>query len=156
MEVAEFAEIADEFTRRVRRTIWATVTTVDGHDRPRSRILHPVWEGPVGWVATGRHTHKARHLERNPFVSVTYWDPDHEQVVVECRATWVDDPDEKARVWRLISDTPAPVGYDLRPFWPEGPGSSEYGALRLDPWRLELWSMADLVGGVAPLVWRPR
>ena len=52
-EVTSFDEIAKGFDERVRRIVWCTVTTVDTQGRPFSRILHPIWEGCVGWIATG-------------------------------------------------------------------------------------------------------
>ena len=158
MEVSEFPEIRSEFQRRVERIVWCNVATMDRRDRPRSRILHPVWEypedQPVGWIATGRHTLKTKHLDRNPFVSLTYWDPEHEQVMAECRASWEDDPDEKARIWNLICSAPEPVGYDLNMFWPGGLDDPNFGAMKLQPWRLELWSLAALARREEPKVWR--
>lgn len=153
MDVQSFSEIQDEFMARIGRIVWCTVTTVDTHDRPRARILHPIWEGSTGWIATGRDTLKARHIAHNPFVSLSYWDPQHQQVYAECRAAWVDDPAEKKRLWDLFAATPAPLGYDLGMFWKsiDDPG---YGLLRLDPWRIELSSLQDMIKGQPPLVWR--
>jgi general stress protein 26 len=150
-----FAEIEAEFVARVNRIVWCTVATVDGAGRPRSRILHPIWEGQVGWIATGRHSPKAAHLTRNPYVSLTYWDPRHEQVHADCRAEWADDVPTKRRVWNLFRDAPPPMGYDPGAFFPGGPEDREFGALRLVPWRISLWSLADLIGGKPPQVWRP-
>src|SRR5512143_3707747 len=99
MGVASFAEIQDEFLKRVQRIVWCTVATVDAKGRPRSRILHPFWEGATGWIATGRHTLKEKHLQHNPYVSLSYWDPQHEQVYAECKAEWEDAPAERRRIW---------------------------------------------------------
>jgi pyridoxine/pyridoxamine 5'-phosphate oxidase len=74
VEVTDFADVAEEFRRRIEQTQWATMTTVDERGRPRGRLVHPVWEEPVCWLATGRHSFKARHLERNPYVSLAYWE----------------------------------------------------------------------------------
>ena len=43
-----FADIADEFAARTQRIVWCTVATVDESGRPRTRILHPIWEGTTG------------------------------------------------------------------------------------------------------------
>ena len=154
MEVASFADIQEEFMNRVRRIVWCTVATVDRQGRPRSRILHPIWEGPTGWIATGRQSHKEKHLRHNPYVSLSYWDQEHQQIYADCRAEWEERRDEKRRVWELFKSTPAPLGYDLGAFWsnPEDPG---YGLLKLTPWRIELWSLADLFATRPPKVWRP-
>lgn len=86
MDVASFQDIEDKFNETARRVVWCTFTTMDRQNRPRSRILHPVWDGTTGWIATGRQSHKAKHLANNPFVSLSYWDQQHEQVHAECKA----------------------------------------------------------------------
>lgn len=154
MEVATFAEIEDEFNRRVRRVVWCTVATVDRQGRPRSRILHPIWEGSTGWIATGRQSFKAKHLEHNPYVSLTYWDPQHEQIYADCKAEWVDDVAEKRRLWEVYKNTPPPLGYDLAMFW-KSPEDPTLGMLKLTPWRIEVWALNDMVKGTQPKVWRP-
>jgi general stress protein 26 len=156
MDVASFDEIKDEFNARVQRIVWCTVTTVDGKGRPRSRMLHPIWEGPVGYIATGRNSFKAKHLGKNPFVSCTYWDPQHQQVYAECKAEWVEDKKEKQRIWDLYKDTPAPYGYDPAMFWPGGAGDPGFGLLKLTPWRLEISAIADMMTGAQPKVWRGK
>lgn len=155
MNVTSFAEIEREFVARVRRIVWCTVSTVDTLGRPRSRILHPIWEGPTGWIATGRNSFKARHLEGNPWISCSYWDQAHQQIYVDARAEWEDRPEEKRRIWELYRTTPPPLGYDLAAFFPAVDDPS-FGLLRLVPWRIELWSLEDLTRGKAPAVWRPE
>lgn len=97
-EARSFDEIAKTFDERVRRIVWCTVTTVDTKGRPFSRILHPVWEGATGWIATGRHTLKAKHLAANPMVALSYWDAQHDTVIAQCRAEWCDDTATKHRI----------------------------------------------------------
>ncbi|MCI0856629.1 MAG: pyridoxamine 5'-phosphate oxidase family protein [Chloroflexi bacterium] len=125
MEVASFAEIEEEFTARVSRIVWCTVATVDTQGRPRTRILHPIWEGSTGWIATGRHSLKEKHLAANPYLSVSYWDQEHQQVYVDAKAEWQDDQAEKLRIWNLYKDTPAPYGYDPAIIWQAGPDDPE-------------------------------
>jgi general stress protein 26 len=154
VDVASFDEIQEEFTRRVERIVWCTVATIDRQGRPRSRMLHPLWEGTTGWIATGRNGLKTKHLAGNPHVSLTYWDPKHEQVYADCTATWEDDLGEKRRLWGLYKSTPEPVGYDPGLFWPGGPEDPSFGLLRLTPWRIELSSLGGMATGKPPLVWR--
>ena len=154
MDVARFSEIEPEFMRRIRRIVWCTVCTVDALGRPRSRILHPIWEGSTGWIATGRSSFKAKHIENNPYVSLSYWDPQHEQVYVDCLAAWEEKTPEKRRVWQLFCSTPPPLGYDLAQYF-RAPDEPSYGLLKLSPWRIELWSLEDLGKGQPPRVWRP-
>src|SRR5262245_22883408 len=82
MEVSEFGQLAEEFDARVRRIAWCTVATVAPDGAPWTRILHPIWEAETGWIATTRHSPKARHIEHEPRVSLTYWDAEHDVVTV--------------------------------------------------------------------------
>lgn len=153
MEVSSFDEIAEEFERRVRRAVWATVTTVDRQGRPRSRVMHPVWEGSTGWAATRPGSLKTRHLAVNPFVSVTYFDA-AEAVYVDCKAEGVDDVEMKRHAWTVMKGEEPPYGYDPGTIWPEGPEHVSFGVLKLTPWRLELY-VPPGPGSTGPLVWRP-
>ena len=154
MDVKSFEEIQDEFMARVSRIVWCTVATVDTAGRPRTRILHPLWEGTTGWITTGRHSHKEKHLAKNPYMSLSYWDTKHEMVYVEARAEWADDPAEKARVWDAFKNAPPPVGYDPAMIWSEGPTQDDFGVLKLTPWRIELYAMMDMMQGKGTRVWR--
>ena len=153
MEVANFSEIEEEFNKRVQRIVWCTSATVDRQGRPRTRILHPIWEGATGWVATGRASLKEKHLAANPHISLTYWDPQHQQIYADCRAEWVDDAAEKHRIWDLYKNTPPPLGYDPGMIWQAGSDDPAYGLLKLTPWRIEISSIMDMMSGKPPLVW---
>jgi len=113
-------------------------------------MLHPIWEGTTGWIATGRQSFKAKHIANNAFVSVTYWDTDHEQIYAECKASWDDSEESKQKIWDLYKGSPEPLGYDLKIFWSD-PGDPAFGLLKLTPWRIELSSLADMMN---PRVWR--
>jgi general stress protein 26 len=154
MDVASFADIADEFHARVSRIVWCSMATVDRRGRPRMRLIHPIWEGATGWIATGRRSHKAKHLARNPNASLSYWDQQHQQVYVDATAEWIDDPAEKLRIWELYKSTPPPYGYDPQIIWRAGPDDPAYGLLKLTPWRIELYALQDLITGTEPKVWR--
>ncbi|MEX0750282.1 MAG: pyridoxamine 5'-phosphate oxidase family protein [Dehalococcoidia bacterium] len=156
METASFDEIADEFNARVARIVWCTVATVDLKGRPRTRILHPIWEGSTGWIGTSRNSHKAKHLAKNAHVSLSYWDQQHQQIYADCKAEWVDDPSAKQRIWDLYKSTPPPLGYDpaIIPPWSGGPNGGEFGVLKLTPWRIELSAL--LPPGQASIVWRAK
>lgn len=155
MASVAFAEIEHEFLDRIKNTVWCTFATVDRKGRPRSRILHPIWEGPIGWILTGRNTLKAKHIANNPYVSLTYWDQSHKQVYADCRADWVNDIPTRQHVWDLFKNTPPPLGYDPSLFFP-GSDHPETGLLKLTPWRIELFSIERLAKGEGPLIWRPE
>jgi len=151
--VASFEELAEEFGRRVARIVWCTVATVGLDGAPRTRVLHPIWEGPVGWIATSRGGLKARHLAHEPRIALTYWDPEQEVVSVQATATWVDDEATRRRIWDLFRTTPAPLGYDPAEFWPGGWSHPRFALLRLDPTMIEVTAMAMVSG--PRLRWRP-
>ena len=154
METTDFDAIADEMVRRASKHVWCNVATVDRQGRPRSRVLHPVWEGPVGWVGTYPTSHKAKHLASTPFVSCAYVDAT-EPMYIDARASWVDDIDTKRHAWDFIkAQRPEPYGFDPGTIWTGGPEGADFGLLRLDPWRIQLTSSHP---GQAPetTVWRP-
>jgi uncharacterized pyridoxamine 5'-phosphate oxidase family protein len=137
VKVAEFSEIEDEFIQRVHTMVWCSAATVDSQQRPRSRILHPIWEGSTGWIGTGRNSYKARHLEHNPHVSLAYITDISKPVYVECIAEWVDDLEQKRRIWELFRTAPPPLDYDPAPTF-ISPDHQDFGLLKLTPWRIDL------------------
>ena len=141
MSTTTFEAIESEFLRRANRTVWCSV-------------LHPLWERSTGWILTARHSAKAKDLARNPTISCAYWDQDQEQVHADCQSTWEENPSEKRRLWELFKSTPPPMGYDPGLFFPGGPEDPTFGLLKLAPWRIELWSLNDLMTGKPPTVWR--
>lgn len=147
-------DIAQTFDARVRRIVWCTVTTMDTKGRPFSRILHPIWEGATGWIATGRQSLKTKHLAGNPNVALAYWDPQHDTVIVQAKAEWCDDAPTKQRIWNLLKSTPPPVGYDPQQFWAAGVGDPGFGVLKLTPSRVELWTGQEMATGKPPTVWK--
>jgi hypothetical protein len=146
-----FDEISADFLRIVSEVAWATVATVDTRGRPRTRVLHPIWEvvdgRPVGWIGTSRSPLKTKHLEANPHVSVSYWSPKQETVYADCRAHWADD--ERERVWQLYLDAEPPLGYDpgSMPPWKDGPLAGVFAVLRLDPWRVTVLTAEAAAAG---------
>ena len=152
--VARWEEIAKAFDERVRRIVWCTATTVDTKGRPFSRILHPVWEGRVGWIATGRHTLKAKHLAANSHVSLSYWDPQHDTAIVQGVAEWCDDDATKRRVWELLKSTPPPVGFDPQLFWKGGVTDPTYGVLKITPARVDLLGAQEMAAGTGAITWK--
>ena len=151
MTDVKFDDIETKFRQVTDRIVWCTFATVDRSGKPRSRILHPIWEGHTGWIATGRHSHKEKHLASNPFVSLTYWDPAHEQAMIDCEATWEDNLDEKQRVWTLFRETPPPLGYELGMLWKDVEDPT-FGLLRLRPWRISVGSLSDVMAGKPDVV----
>jgi len=138
-----------EFIARVQKAIYCSMATIDRKGRPRSRIMHPIWDGPIGWVISWPESHNAKHLAGNPYVSLAYIHDKNKPVYVDAAAEWIDDVAEKHRIWKLHQTTPPPLGFDPQPHY--GTINHQYyGLLRLTPWRIEL---GDLSG--KPIIWRP-
>jgi hypothetical protein len=160
--VTELSLTAPAFVQLAHRIVWCAVATVDPDGRPRSRILHPIWDwdrvGLVGWVATTPTPLKLAHFEHAPFASCTYWHPDHDHAIAECKVEWANDDETRTRVWNRFKDETGPVGYDPGsigvPGW-DGPTAAEFVVLRLDPWRLRVFPGSVLRGeGGDVLTWR--
>lgn len=138
--VERFADLADllgQFVERAHRMVWCNLATLDRDGRPRSRIVHPIWEGPVGWVGSLGSTPKVRQLRRTPYVSLAYVAEVGAPVYADCLATWVDDPAERGRIWELFRTTPEPLGYDPATTF-QSAAHPDFGVIRLDPYRVEV------------------
>ena len=150
MEVSNFEEIQPEFYRRVSRAIYCSVATIDRKNRPRSRMMHPIWDGSIGWVISWPKSHKSKHLQGNPYVSMAYIQDTDKPVYVDCKAEWIDNVGEKHRIWDLHRNTPPPLGFDPEPHY----GTIHhqyYGILRFTPWRIELGNLNG-----ESIIWRQK
>jgi len=146
--IDNFSEIEEEFLQRIRSMVYCSAATIDLHQRPRSRVLHPVWEHRTGWVTTGPNTAKAAQLAVNPFISLAFIADPFIPVYVECRATWQDDPVTRQRIWDLFKT----FDVDLTVSW-DNVDNPAYAVLRLDPWRIELY---DLLHPENRKVWQAK
>lgn len=158
--MSDLVETAPAFIAMAHRTVWATVATVDSHGRPRSRILHPIWQWDgaqlVGWVGTSPTPTKRAHLAANAYASVSYWAPSHDSAIADCRASLAFDDETRIRIWDLFKNGPPPVGYDpgMVPAW-KSPTSDGFAVLKLEPWRLRVFPGTVLLGqGGTVLTWQ--
>ena len=156
----DLTEIAPAFVEMAHRIVWCSAATVDAQGRPRSRILHPIWQWDgtelVGWIGTRPTSIKRTHLKASPYLSLNYWSPSHDTCVAECRASWAFDEPTRSLVWNLFVNGPEPVGYDpaIVPGW-DNPTSEAFAVLRLEPWRLRVFPGSVLLGqGGNVLNWR--
>jgi hypothetical protein len=152
-------EAGPGFLKMAHEIVWGSVATVDRKGRPRSRVLHPIWQWDggklVGWVGTGPTPLKRAHLEQSPHVSINYWAPSQDTCTAECHAELLYDQPTRTMVWDLLKNGPEPVGYDpaMIPGWDDATSDS-FAALRLDPWRLRVFPGSVLMGqGGEVLTW---
>ncbi len=156
MEVERFEDIEEEFTDRVRSMIWCNAATIDRQGRPYSRILHPLWERNTGWILTHRNSHKAKHLARNPFVSLSYIRGDVQRpLYIDCTTKWVEDTDERERIWNLALAEPPPLGFDPAPDF-VSPTNANLGVLELQPWRIVVVTFPAASYDEGHRVWRDK
>lgn len=155
--MTELATIAPAFRDMAHRIVWCTVATVAPDGSPRTRVLHPIWEWDgatlTGWIATSPISLKAQHLDAEPRISLTYWEPSQDTCSAECVTSWDDTPELREEGWRRFADGPEPVGYDpsVIPPWtsPEAPG---FGILRLEPFRLRLMPGSMMTQGAGDVL----
>ena len=131
----------DELISIAHRVVWATVATVDRDNRPRSRVLHPIWvrdgdratrlgDHPAD-AAQARAPRPQRGTRRSPTGTRRTMSPSP-----SAPPRWEHDAAVRAGVWQRFLDAPEPLGYDFAQIFPEGPQSAGAGFLRLDPWRI--------------------
>ena len=159
-ETTTFQDIAAEFQSRVSRMVWCNVATVDDRGRPRSRLMHPIWDGPVGWIGTwltsvraGHATRslKIRQIERNPYASLAYVSEPLTPVYVDCHVEVIEDVEGKRPFCDLACSLPPPYGFDPTQFF-GGLADPRFGVLRLVASRIALVEFPAPPGKV--IVWR--
>lgn len=158
--MGELAPVAEAFVAMAHRIVWATAATVDVHGRPRTRVLHPIWEWDgtdlVGWIATSPLSPKRADLDANPSMSLTYWHPDQDTCTVDADVDWVLDDEGRKQVWDRFATGPEPVGFDPSaiPPWTD-PSAPAFGGLRLSPRRLRVMPGSVLmIGQGTVLTWQ--
>lgn len=129
--------------------VWCTLATVGPDGRPRTRVVHPVWDwdAGVGWITRRGTPLQRRHLEHQPAVSCGWWSPSHHVAHVDALATWVPE-EEKQAVWDRCSAEPEPLGFDPSPMFPDGPSGVGFAPIRLEPYRVRVVRV-----GEQPVLW---
>ncbi|WP_197373382.1 pyridoxamine 5'-phosphate oxidase family protein [Mycolicibacterium baixiangningiae] len=155
--------VAPAFVGMAHSIVWASAATVDADGRPRSRILHPIWEWDgtdlFGWIATVPSPVKRADLHAHPYISLSYWSPSQDTCSADCLVEWYFDDDTRTGVWQKFATGPEPVGYDphIIPQWSGGPTSPEFAALRLTPYRLRVMPGSVMTQGAGQVLsWRGR
>lgn len=128
------------------------LATVDGN-QPIVRAVTPAYEGATAYVATDPRTPKVRQVRDNPLVHLIHWSQDFRQLSLRARASLVTDASVLDRLWDAFP-------YALADYFDRDDrhveGKSPYGLLRLEPFRIELWSRESLATGKPSQLWRSR
>lgn len=157
MTNADFETVASAFVDMAHRIVWATAATVDPRNRPRTRVLHPLWsvhDGSLrGVIATGPTRIKRAALGHSPHLSLNYWSPNQDTCRADCRASWSFDDERCTEVWELFANAPAPVGYDpsIIPAWTD-PTVPEFAVLELEPYRLRVMPGTMMTAGTGEVL----
>ena len=121
-------------------------------EQPIARAVTPTYEGLMAYVATDPDTSKVRQVRRNPLVDLLHWSTDFRHLSLRGRASMVDDAVVRERMWSAFP-------YALEDYFEhagcEGQKAA-YGLMRIEPFRIELWSLGSLATGKPPQVWRAR
>ncbi len=155
----DFGSFRADFLAFTTDIVYCTVTTVSPDGRPRSRVMHPIFEvvdgAPRGWALTDRTPLKDRHLAANPYVSCCYWSPAQNTVTIDCTASWVTDDDTLREAWELFADPEPPGWGDLSGYGDAGIHHPRFNLLRLQPYRVQVLRAEDLAAGnYTPRLWR--
>jgi general stress protein 26 len=143
MRVSSFADLEAEFIERAHRMVWCDMATVGPDGRPRTRIVHPVWDGDTAWMTSLRVGPKAEDIDRNPYISLAYVIDPLKPAYAECVASWVDDRDERIAIWERIAAIPEPLGYNAQIMF-GGYDVPNLTLLRLEPWKIRLTVAGDV------------
>ncbi len=136
-----------ETMARIFRIGSCTMATIDRKGRTRVRMVNVVWENMIAYLVTWANSLKTKHVIAHPYLSLCYWDPTHQQVYADCSVEVIRDLDEKRRIFKLTQETPPPVGYDPSPYFRDGPNDPNCVVLKMKPWRMELFELANLEDG---------
>lgn len=131
-------EILDEFLNRANRMVYGLLATVDPAGWPRTRVVHPVWEGSTCWVTGFPSAPKRRDLAANPRVSLAYDKEPFTPAYAECFAEWVTDLPTQQHAWDYIKSIEPPLGFDPAMIY-GAIDSPRFGLLKLTPVRLQLY-----------------
>src|SRR5262245_47370791 len=92
-------EVAPEFITMAHSIVWCSAATVDASNRPRVRVLHPIWSWDgaelTGWIATGPTAAKRAHLAHSSQMACNYWSSTHDTCLAECEAAWRFDDETR-------------------------------------------------------------
>ena len=131
----------------IARTPFATLTTIGEDGAPQSRIVEPfpLEEDFTVWIATSGSTRKVRQIERDPRVTLLYFDQSGPGYVsLLGTAAIVRDPAEKAKRWK-----DSWVG-----FYKDKNRGEDFTLVRVTPTRLEISSPSQKMNN-DPVTWQP-
>ena len=157
--MTELRTLAPDFVDAAHALVYCSVGTVDRAGRPRSRVMHPIWEWDghrlTGWLAS-MPSPKMAHLAEHPYVSCAYHDGWAVAAVADSHVEPITDDAGRTHVWDLFRTAPPPLGFDPGgigvPGW-DAPTAPGFVVARMDPWRVQVRRVQPAVG-VELRTWR--
>jgi hypothetical protein len=157
--MTDLSTLAPDFVDAAHSLVYCSVGTVDAAGRPRSRVMHPIWEWDgsrlTGWLAT-TPSPKLRDVAERPYVSCAYLDSWAVAAVADSHVEPITDDAGRTRVWELFRAAPPPLGFEPGgigvPGW-DAPTAPGFVVARMDPWRVQVRRAQPGVG-VELRTWR--
>lgn len=158
MMTEDLDDLAPLIRQLTESIVWCAMTTVGADGRPRSRVVHPVWDWSTrplqGWVTSRPTLLKRSHLAAHPVATCAYFTPaTHDLVMFDCHAAWAPEDEHEAR-WQETAATPPPMGFDPTTIWPDGPTATDFAVIDLRPFRITTQTGAALARGEKAAQWR--
>ncbi len=126
---------------------YCTLITIGEDGQPQARIVDPLVAGPEGpiWIATNPLTRKVKEIERDPRVTLMFFNPAAgEYVTVMARAAVVTDAARKAAHWKP----------EWKPFYADESRGPDFMLFEMRPFQLEVSSPRHKLAN-DPQTWRP-
>ena len=111
---------------------------MDAAGWPRTRVVHPVWEGDICWVTGFPTAPKRKDLAANPRVSLAYDKESFTSAYAECCAEWVTDRATQQHAWDYIKSVEPPLRFDPATIY-QIIESPRFGLLKLTPVRKQIY-----------------
>lgn len=131
----------------MRTARYATLITIGEDGQPHARIVDPLIaeaEGAI-WVATSPLTRKVKEIERDPRVTLTFFNAAaNEYVTVFAKATVVTDAARKAARWKP----------EWKSFYKDQSRGPDFMLFEMRPFQLEVSSPRHQMDN-DPATWRP-
>jgi general stress protein 26 len=126
---------------------YCTLVTIAEDGQPQARIVDPLIadrEGSI-WIATNPLTRKVKQIERDPRVTLMFFNPAAgEYVTVLARAAVVTDAARKAAHWKP----------EWKPFYSNESRGPDFMVFEIRPFQLEVSSPRHKMAN-DPKTWRP-
>lgn len=125
----------EEIKQFMRQLPWGALATTDGSKVGVRPMAGWAWMDEELWCATGASTEKVAQLNRVPYASYLFADPEGKHVRISGPCTISTDNGDKRRLYEANPIVKSRV---------EDPASSEYVVIRMRPERIQFMKTRDM------------